>query len=159
MKNATALLLLGSILFLNAAVADETTNMKPYPAAEDGFTRMAFRVPAAEDESSRKVEILVGKTLPVDCNPTSFGGVLETRVATGWGYPYFVAAEISGPMSTMMACPPEAERVAAFVAVRGDTFLQRYNSKLPMVVYVPEGFEVRYRIWAAQANMFLAKSE
>jgi serine protease inhibitor ecotin len=27
--------------------------------------------------------------------------------------------------------------------------LLRYNSKLPLVVYEPSGFEVRYRIWAA----------
>jgi ecotin len=27
--------------------------------------------------------------------------------------------------------------------------LIRYNSRLPVVVYVPEGVEVRYRIWRA----------
>ncbi|MBW2490657.1 MAG: proteinase inhibitor I4 serpin, partial [Deltaproteobacteria bacterium] len=26
----------------------------------------------------------------------------------------------------------------------------RYNSRLPVVVYVPEGVEVRYRIWRAE---------
>ncbi|HWD31650.1 MAG TPA: ecotin family protein, partial [Pseudomonas sp.] len=28
-------------------------------------------------------------------------------------------------------------------------FLLRYNSKLPVVVYVPQGVEVRFRIWSA----------
>jgi ecotin len=28
----------------------------------------------------------------------------------------------------------------------------RYNSKLPVVVYVPEGLEVRYRLWKAEAE-------
>ena len=27
--------------------------------------------------------------------------------------------------------------------------LVRYNSRLPLVVYAPEGYEVRYRIWKA----------
>ena len=76
-------------------------------------------------------------------------GGLERRVAEGWGYPYFVLAAVAGPASTMMACPPGEEKVEAFVSVRGAGFLQRYNSKLPVVVYVPEGFEVRYRIWSA----------
>jgi ecotin len=29
-----------------------------------------------------------------------------------------------------------------------DPFL-RYNSKLPIVIYVPDGFSVRYRTWSA----------
>ena len=159
MKAVTHLLLLASILFLIVAAADETTNMKPYPAAEEGFERMVFRVPAVEDESAHKVEIIVGKILSVDCNPTSFGGVLERRVAEGWGYPYYVLEKVGGPMSTLMACPRGTENTDEFITVNGDGFLQRYNSKLPMVVYVPDGFEVRYRIWAAQQDIGHAEPE
>jgi ecotin len=124
-------------------------DMKPYPAPVEGVTRMVFRVPALENEDQRKVEILVGKTMLVDCNPTWFGGELETRVAQGWGYPYYVLERVGPAASTLMACPPDEDRKEAFVAVRGEGFLQRYNSRLPVGVYVPEGFEVRYRIWAA----------
>jgi ecotin len=159
MKATTGLMLSASILFLITAVADEATNMKPYPAADDGFQRVVFRVPAAEDESARKVEIIVGKTLSVDCNRASFGGALERRVAEGWGYPYYVIDKIGGPMSTLMACPPGAENTDEFVTVNGEGFLQRYNSKLPIVVYVPGGFEVRYRIWVAQEDIGRAAAE
>lgn len=159
MKAVTRLLFLASILFLTITLADETTNMKPYPAAEQGFERMVFRVPAVEDESAHKVEIIVGKILSVDCNRTSFGGVLERRVAEGWGYPYYVLEKVGGPMSTLMACPPGMENTDEFITVNGDGFLQRYNSKLPMVVYVPEGFEVRYRTWAAQQDIGQAEPE
>ena len=159
MKAAINMMLSASIFFLIAAVAEETSNMKPYPAAEDGLERMVFRVPAVQDESTRRVEIIVGKTMSVDCNRTSFGGVLERRVAEGWGYPYFVIEKIGGPMSTLMACPPGVEKTDKFVTVTGDDFLQRYNSKLPMVVYVPDGFEVRYRIWAAEDDIGRAAAE
>jgi ecotin len=159
MKTAKSLLILASTLFQIVALAEESTNMEPYPAARDGFERMVFRVPAADDEAARKVEIIVGKILSVDCNRTSFGGLLERRVAEGWGYPYFIIENINGPMSTRMACPPGTENVEAFVTVNGDGFLQRYNSKLPTVVYVPKGFEVRYRIWAAQQDIGQAESE
>ena len=159
MKAATGLLLFASMLFPVVAVAGDTKNMKPYPAAANGFKRMVFQVPAAENESVLKVEIIVGKTMSVDCNQTSFSGVLEKRVAQGWGFPYFVLEKVSGPMSTRMACPPGSENTDVFVVVIGDGFLQRYNSKLPMVVYVPDGFVVRYRTWAAQQDIGHAEPE
>ncbi|MEE4361485.1 MAG: serine protease inhibitor ecotin [Pseudomonadales bacterium] len=129
-----------------AGGADEMT---PYPAAETGFVRMVFGLPELAREADRRVEIIVGKTLMVDCNRVGFGGDLEQRVAEGWGYPYFVLERVGGSASTMMACLPGEEEVEAFVQVRGEGFLQPYNSRLPIVVYVPEGFLVRYRIWAA----------
>jgi len=57
-----------------------------------------------------------------------------------------------------MACP-EGEKTDQFVQVRGDGFLQRYNHKLPVVVYVPEGYEVRYRIWSAGEDLQQAQPE
>ena len=159
MKNVTRVLpLLISLLPLPVA-AGGGDDMKPYPEPDPSFDRMVFRLPAAEDESAFKVEIVVGKTLSVDCNKTSFGGTLERRVAEGWGYPYYVVEKVGGPMTTMMACPPGTEKREAFVSVRGDGFLQRYNSKLPVVVFVPRGFQVRYRLWAAQEQVGEATPE
>ena len=151
--------LFASLLFLGSAAGQQSGDMKPYPAPQEGFERMVVRLPAADNEADRLVEIVVGKTLSVDCNRVWFGGNLEERVAQGWGYPYFVLERVGGPASTMMACPPGEERTEAFVQVRGDGFLQRYNSKLPMVVYVPEGFEVRYRIWQAGEEVGRAEPE
>jgi ecotin len=143
------LAVLASLLPSATATAQDANDLKPYPAAQKGLVRAAFRLPALDNEADRMVEILVGKILLVDCNRTWFGGNLEKRVVEGWGYPYFVLEEAGPPASTMMACPPEQEKTEAFVPVRGEGFLVRYNSKLPVVTYLPEGFEVRYRIWAA----------
>ena len=141
-------------LILIATLLSVTTvwgagEMKPYPAADAGFVRTAFRLPAMDNEADLRVEIIVGRMLTVDCNRAWFGGDLERRVAKGWGYSYFVLPKAAGPAATMMACPPGEERSEAFVQVRGEGFVQPYNSKLPVVTYVPEGFSVRYRIWAA----------
>ena len=149
MKSLTILAALAALLLAVTGLAQNQDDMKPYPAAEPGYGRLVFRVPEREDEANHQVEIMVGKTLMVDCNRTMFTGNLEQRVAEGWGYPYYLLENASGPASTMMACPPGDAKTEAFVLVTGEGFKQRYNSKLPVVVYVPEGFEVRYRIWSA----------
>jgi ecotin len=133
--------------------------MKPYPSPDEGYRRMVFRVPAVDDELERRIEIIVGKTLPGDCNRRWFGGDLERRIARGWGFPFFVLNPPAGPASTMMACPPGQDPTEELVPVRGKGFLQRYNSKLPVVVYVPDGFEVRYRIWSAGEQIGHARPE
>ncbi len=97
--------------------------------------------------------------MPVDCNRTWFGGELERRIAEGWGFSYFVLKNVGPAASSMMACPAGEVKTDAFVQVRGEGFLRRYNSKLPVVVYVPDGFEVRYRIWSADEEVRLASPE
>jgi ecotin len=48
----------------------------------------------------------------------------------------------------MMACPPGSQRPG--VAQTQGTLL-RYNSKLPVVVFVPDGMGLRWRVWQAGA--------
>ena len=139
-----------SLLVVSGAMAgDGDDEMKPYPEAAEGFARAAIHLDALPNEEDHKVEVIIGKTAEVDCNAQWFAGNLKTRVAEGWGFPYHVLASVSGPASTMMGCPPDFENREEFVPVRGEGYLLRYNSKLPVVVYVPTGFEVRYRIWSA----------
>ncbi|HJR32889.1 MAG TPA: ecotin family protein, partial [Pseudomonas sp.] len=64
----------------------------------------------------------------------------------------------TGPMSTLMACP-DGKRKQDFVPVVGDGFRLRYNSKLPIVLYVPNDVEVRYRIWSASSRVEKAVQE
>jgi len=52
-----------------------------------------------------------------------------------------------------MAVDPNAPKVDRFVRLGGEPYFIRYNSRLPIVVYVPEGVEVRYRIWEAGAEV------
>lgn len=50
---------------------------------------------------------------------------------------------------TLVAVGPNAPKVPRFITIGGEPYLIRYNSLLPVVVYAPEGVEVRYRIWSA----------
>lgn len=140
------------------ASAASLKDVAPYPEAEKGFTRQVIHLPAQADESAYKLEILAGKTLQVDCNRQRLGGSLEERTLDGWGYSYYRLDKVSGPASTLMACP-DGKHTEAFVPVVGEGFMLRYNSKLPVVVYVPKDVEVRYRIWSAAQDVQKAKVE
>ncbi len=125
-------------------------NMKAFPAAEPGMVRHVLQLPPQEDESAFRVELIVGKMVELDeHNRYFFGGAIEPENIEGWGFTRYVVTEL-GPMAgTLMAVDPDAPKVARFVALGGEPYLVRYNSRLPLVVYVPDGAEVRYRLWTA----------
>lgn len=130
----------------------------PYPAAEAGYTRYAIHLPALAAEHEAKLEIQVGKTMEVDCNQHGFRAQLAEHTLQGWGYSYYRVKDIKGPISTLMACPGQS-KTRKFVTAGGDDFILRYNSKLPVVVYIPEGFELRYRVWHATPDFQNAQPE
>jgi len=139
-------------------MAASLKDVAPYPEAEKGYTRQVIHLPAQPDESAHKLEILAGKTLQVDCNRQRLAGRLEERTLEGWGYSYYRLDKVGGPATTLMACP-DGKKTEAFVPVVGEGFMLRYNSKLPVVVYVPQGVEVRYRVWSASEDVQKAKVE
>ena len=125
-------------------------NMKAFPPAEAGMVRHVLQLPPQDDESIFRVELIVGKTVELDeRNSYFFGGRIEPENIEGWGFTRYLVTDL-GPMAgTLMAVDPNAPKVARFVALGGEPYLVRYNSRLPVVVYVPEGAEVRYRVWTA----------
>ena len=120
--------------------------------------RHVIRLPALDDEDASKVELVVGRELEVDCNQHWYGASLSKEVVSGWGYSFYVIEKMGGPASTLKACPGETKERRFVTARLGDSLL-RYNSRLPLVVYVPKGFEVRYRVWSASDETGVADSE
>lgn len=137
-----------------AATSDASTQplekIAPYPKAEKGMKRQVIQLTPQEDESTLKVELLIGQTLEVDCNHHRLGGELASKTLEGWGYDYYVFDKVTSPVSTMMACPNGKKEQKFVTAYLGDAGMVRYNSKLPIVVYTPANVEVKYRIWKAE---------
>lgn len=153
MKKITTLavsLLTAACMSAGALAADQPLEkVAPFPKAEKGMKRQVIQLPQQQDESALKVELMIGQTLEVDCNHHRLGGELESKTLEGWGYDYYVFEKLSGPVSTMMACPDGKKEKKFVTAGLGDDAMLRYNSKLPIVVYTPSNVDVKYRIWRA----------
>jgi ecotin len=147
-KIILALVVTSASLSLYAEPANKD-NIHMFPQAQEGFVRHVIEVPKTDNDYDHKVELLIGKMMMVDCNHHSFYGKIESVTLKGWGYKYLEVSDIQSGPTTMMACSePKTEK---YISIR-DT-LRRYNSRSPIVAYVPKGYEVRYRIWSASENV------
>lgn len=120
-----------------------------FPAPRPGMSRHVINLPQRSDESAYMVGLTAGKMMPTDgVNQVRMAGELTETTLQGWGYTYYELPLGSGNvMSTLIGVPAGHPRVTKFVSVQEK--LVRYNSRLPLVVYVPDGFEVKYRIFSA----------
>lgn len=119
-----------------------------YPTASNGYKRHIIHLPIGNYEDNLKIELLAGKVQEIDCNPTHYTAKIEEKILEGWGYSYYQLSDLQGPLSTKMACP-EGSQSLKFVPVQSNGSLLQYNSNLPVVVYLPDGLELRWRIWVA----------
>jgi len=139
------------------AAASEHPELKAFPAAKAGMKRFVIVLPEHEGiEDSFKVEIIPGKVILTDgVNLMRLGISLEAKNLEGWGYTYYEVTGKDIAMSTRMAPPGDGKLREDFVA--GMSLLVRYNSRLPIVVYAPGNFQIRYRIWQASGEMMQAE--
>jgi|UPI00068F57F6 ecotin len=131
-------------------------DVAPYPEASTGYTRYAIHLPKLTDENSAKVEVLVGKEMNVDCNFSHLATTLKQEELKGWGYNYYVVDKVYGEISTLMACPVSTNKNQFVTA---NLSWLDYNSRLPIVLYVPNDLQVKYRIWQPNAKILQANAE
>lgn len=152
--------MLGCLLLMGTVRAGGTDDLKPFPAAAAGRQRIVIRVPEVANPDDLKVEVMIGKSIMVDCNRHRFSGNVAREEARGWGFSYYVLDELRGPVSTMMACPPGTPQHEEFVRAPSEGLAAlRYNAKVPIVIYVPAEVQVRYRIWSAGHETRAAAAE
>ncbi|MGZ0654620.1 ecotin family protein [Coraliomargarita sp. W4R72] len=135
---------------VGATVGASGSDLKAFPLAEAGYQRHVFRLPALQDESAHFVTLVLGKTVLTDSvNKYMMLGSLEAVTVEGWGYTYYQLESEGHMAGTLMAVSPAAPQAERFIEVSTQLEPIRYNSKLPVVVIVPEGFEVKYQVWSA----------
>ena len=121
----------------------EKLQIEMFPKAKEGFKQVYVQLPIAKNESDLKVEFFVGAEKMLDCNRHFLIGKVNTQDLQGWGYNYYEVESKGETAGTLMACP-DKKMTKQFVYIQPETV--RYNSKLPLVFYVPKDMEVRYRI-------------
>lgn len=120
-----------------------------YPAPPEGMERKVILLPTMDrdEEEHHRVEIVVGKSITTDgVNVQRFGGGLREVSIPGWGFSYWQA---DGPFDTPISTRIATSGETAVRFVPGPSELVRYNSRLPLVVMVPAGCEVQWRVWSA----------
>ena len=147
MKNIFMLILL---IPLFALYANQSEYIKSFPEAGTGMERFVLNLPEQNNESMFRVELIIGKNVFTDNeNNYFFNGTIEEGTVRGWGFTYYKLDSLGVMAGTMMAVNPNAPKTERFITLGGEPFLIQYNSKIPVVVYVPEGVVIKYRIWSA----------
>lgn len=151
----TVLLLIVSTFSFAQEGNYEPLEIDMFPIAETGFKQVFIQVPVVENEENYKIEVHVGKEALVDCNQHFMNGQLSEVNLDGWGYTYFKVESDGAISSTKMACL-DSKLELKFITLTPQ--LVRYNSKLPVVLYVPENFIVKYKIFKASESFLEAKA-
>jgi ecotin len=128
----------------------EKLQIDMFPKAKDGYKQVYIQLPVAKNENDLKVEFFVGSEKMLDCNKHFLMGNVKTQDLQGWGYNYYEVESNGETGGTLMACPDQ-KLTKKFVSLQPQ--IVTYNSKLPLVFYVPKDLEVRYRVLRPDAAM------
>ena len=55
-------------------------------------------------------------------------------------------------LSTRMACTSEQAKAKSFLSLGKQPYLIPYNASWPVVVDLPDGMELRWRVWKAETR-------
>jgi len=136
------------------AQVNQKMDLSIFPKPEKGFQLYVIEVPQSSNDGNKKIELFVGKEMETDgCNRYGLMGEFKNEELTGWGYEYYKYESKGEVMSTMIGCPDASKQ---FKFVSGQGLLTDYNGRMPILIYVPEGLEVKYKIYNTDGDMYNA---
>ena len=159
----------GAALSLSAlaalpGVAIPRLNLTGYPDPAPGLRRWVIQpsglLPKSADPLISahpldwRIQLIVGQTVTLDCNTKRLSGSGMTMrmlpKASGKAL-----LEVKGPVaviSTKMACPDDQPTRTSFLSLGKQPYLIPYNASWPIVVDLPVGTELRWRVWKAETR-------
>ena len=159
----------GAALSLSAlaalpGVAIPRLNLTGYPDPAPGLKRWVIQpsglLPKSADSLISahpldwRIQLIVGQTVRLDCNSKrlSGSGMTMRMLPKASGKALF---EVKGPVaviSTKMACPDDQPTRTSFLSLGKQPYLVPYNASWPIVVDLPVGTELRWRVWKAETR-------
>jgi len=145
------------IVFLSLTTLSmaQKVDVSVFPKPEKGYKQVVIEVPHSAQDANKKIEFRVGKMMEVDgCNNYGLQGTLEKKDLQGWGYDYYVFQSKGDVFSTQMGCP-DAPKRHLFVSALPET--TRYNGRMPIVIYVPQEYDVKFKIFTSDNDEYDAQ--
>ncbi len=159
----------GAALSLSAlaalpGVAIPRLNLTGYPDPAPGLKRWVIQPSGLLSKSADplisahpldwRIQLIVGQTVRLDCNTKRLlgPGVTMRMLPKASGKALF---EVKGPVaviSTKMACPDDQPTRTSFLSLGKQPYLVPYNASWPIVVDLPVGTELRWRVWKAETR-------
>ena len=159
----------GAALSLSAlaalpGVAIPRLNLTGYPEPAPGLKRWVIQPSGLLPKSAEplisahpldwRIQLIVGQTVRLDCNTKrlSASGMTLRMLPKASGKALF---EVKGPVaviSTKMACPDHQPTRTSFLSLGKQPYLVPYNASWPIVVDLPVGTELRWRVWKAETR-------
>lgn len=117
-----------------------------YPKAKEGMEQVIIDLPKVKSETLEyRVEFSVGKDMETDlCNPYTLIGEWIDKQVEDSELVYFIASTKGQVVKAMNPCKNDKVKTQ-FVGIKS-RFLE-YKNNQQLVVYVPEGYQLRYRVW------------
>lgn len=144
------LTLIITFVFAMVAFSQDKVDTKIFPAPQDGYKQVVLDLKGKKHEDILKLEIIIGKNAKVDkCNQHFLIGELKSRNLEGYGYTFYQFSSDGAIAGTKMGCM-DNELVEKFIT--GQPKITEYNSKIPVVIYVPNDMEVKFRFWKTKAK-------
>ena len=165
---AIALAGTGAAIAAQPVMAIPRLDLSGYPAPAPGLQRWVIQPSGLLPKSSDplisanphdwRVQLLVGKNVDLDCNNSWLSGpsLRMQLLPEASAKALFV---VNGPlvvMKTRMACPPDQPRQRSFLSLGKQPYLVPYNVSWPIVVDLPAGAELRWRLWKAETRQLEA---
>ncbi|SNR33489.1 ecotin [Lutibacter agarilyticus] len=157
----SSILLLFAVFVFSQENTNKITELKEldismYPVPKEGFSLYTIQLEPKQNEANFQIELYAEKIEEVDCNKYQLLGEFIKHNLEGWGYSYYEFNSNGDIMGTRMACPNSSKHEEF---VKSSVILVRYNSNIPIVVYLPNKMSLKYKIWERNEVEFEAKQQ
>ena len=138
-----------SLLLAMGVVAQEKDKKIQYPIPQEGWDKIEVALPAIKKGMGEyRVEFTVGFEMETDlCNPYYLIGEWTEHEVKDTDLVYFIASTKGQVVKAMNECPNEKMK-SQFVGLKSNSML--HNGGQSLVVYMPEGYQLRYRLWSVE---------